>query len=631
MASGIHDWTYEAVPEAPGAVRFYDQNEKPLMLTGPTAAELANRIDTAKRNLAAAGGVGPQPVAGPGGGDPAENFDPKAPFADINLEPTRYTGPRTAPMGGSPTPTQPGALTGLANFAKGALGLGGAPASQSPPASIAAPAAPTGPVGGAVPLGFGLRRSPQGTIQKFGGGSKAVTSEDIEKKAEGARVLPTSQAVSTTGGFAPSEDYLRGSLDIAKRKAELLGEIRDTNAAALASDVSSKANQNAMLAQHAQEQQQLQAEIDKRVKEDEARAEQARNDYQGAKVDPNRIFAGEGGTLKAIAMAVSAALGAAGATLGRTENSAQNMINGIINRDIAAQEAEISVKRDSASNAMADLQRSGLTRDQSRTLLRQIQRDYVASLADKQAAESKLGENDSNYKMLKLGLEKETLDFLEKYRRESLGTRTEQVNGQYAFEKAATASGWHDVPDQIGTATKLQGIRETDADIAKKQADATKAANEAKTGPDQKSVPTERTDKIAKNVQAIGQALKVQEMLGTQRGSYSQPSGSLTPTWAPGDGGEKYDELEQATTALVTTEQSASGIGSTADDRANTEAKARGNNSIDGRRRGAEFIASEAAGRAILELSTLPPADQARILESMPPEVRAQILQKMSK
>jgi len=541
MAAGLQNWSYET-GDVPGSLRFFDENEKPLLLTGPTAAELASRIDTTKRNLEAAQVMGPQMVAknrvqaAPGSRSVriatdavpppvqavsaaaprkafnAEVYDPAAPFADINLEPTRYAGAQAA--------APPAAPVG------------------APPAAIARPT----DTGGPQPLGFGLRRSPQGTIQKFGGGSRAVTSADIEKKAAGARALPTSQIVSTTGGFEPSEEYLKASLDNARKRSGLAGEIKENNDRSIKTEIADTANTQALRAQHAQEQQQLQNEIDKRVKEDEARAEQARKEYQGAKVDPNRIFAGEGGTVKALVYAVSAALGAFGATLGRTENFAQNMINGIIDRDINAQEAEIAVKRDNASNAMADLQRSGLSRDQSRTLLRQIQKDYVSSLTDKQRAEAKLDENDSNYKMLKLGLEKDTIEFLEKYRRDSLGSRTQQVNSNYAYEQAARAGGWYDVPDQIGTAKSLQSIRETDADIEKKQADAAKAKAAAVTGADEVDVRAykEKVSQIEEGQSALERIAAMKGLAFNPRtGRYE---GDTSGTWGTGILGSEADQ-----------------------------------------------------------------------------------------
>lgn len=455
----LADWSYEPHESIPGAVTFYDPTDKPLTLTGGAAAEMRDRVERFKAAREAASVVGSQPVAGPGGGDAGTylaNWQPKAVPAAPAPDIIGPSGPGGASVPGATVPASTPVAPASAQRAPAPVATGGAPA-------------------GFQNVGFGIYRTPDGQLVKRTAGSPAVTKEMLEKRAAEAVATPQGMSTTRTGGFTPSEEYLQGMNANFQRQAALAEEIRDNAIRKDAAELEGIKAREAMVTQHMEEQRQMAAEIEDRVKQDQAAADRARKEYDSSKVDPNRIFSGDGGSLKALVFGVSAALGAFGATLGRTENYAQNTINGIINNDIRAQEAEIAIKRDGANNALAQLQRSGLSRDQSKILLRQIQTDYAMSQAERLRAEAKIPENNTQYQQLKLQLEQNQLQFNEDYRRASLGTRTEQVQSGFAFPRAGTAGGWTPVKDQVGTAKELQSIRQGEATIGKTEADTEKA------------------------------------------------------------------------------------------------------------------------------------------------------------
>lgn len=67
------------------------------------------------------------------------------------------------------------------------------------------------------------------------------------------------------------------------------------------------------------------------------------------KIDPNRIFSGEGGSFRQGMMALAQAFGALGAAYARTPNFAQQIVQSTIDRDIAAQKAELGKKQNQLS------------------------------------------------------------------------------------------------------------------------------------------------------------------------------------------------------------------------------------------------------------------------------------------
>lgn len=453
----VADYSYTKLPT--GGYQFQRPGEPPIrMPSGPGAEQLARRIAQTQANLAAYPDLR---VAGPGGGFDQAAFErrleeqsPKNQLAGISFE----------NLPGS-TPQSRAAAAERVGVAPAASAVAASPTQQT----------------GYKNLGLGYRMSPAGRIEEWvpaTGGSPGITTEQLQQRDADAVSQRVAKTETRQGGFEPSREYLEGVAANFQERERLAEDIRQSNLRTIQTESATVADTEALRAQHRQEQEQLQRTIDTRVKRDEEIAERARKEYEGAKLDPNRIFSGEGGALRRITYALSSALGAFGATLGRTENFALNQINSIIDNDIRAQENEIATKKDRADNALAQLQRSGLSQEQSRMLLRQIQLDHIGARAEKLRAQAKSTDVDNQAKALQLGLQREQLDFLEKYRRESEGVRSEEIRSQYAHAKAATAgrSGyWRESKDQLGTAKGLQGVEEGRADIGLKQANTEKA------------------------------------------------------------------------------------------------------------------------------------------------------------
>src|SRR6185503_14944057 len=106
------------------------------------------------------------------------------------------------------------------------------------------------------------------------------------------------------------------------------------------------------------------AQIQAQVQKDLDTKDRLQKEYGNAKVDPKRIFSGQGGTFRLIMASLSAGLGAAGSGLMAMgghpgqPNVAFEAINRAIDRDIAAQENEIKIKGAMADNALSQYTRS---------------------------------------------------------------------------------------------------------------------------------------------------------------------------------------------------------------------------------------------------------------------------------
>lgn len=517
----IADWTYEPDAERPGLIRFTDPDGKPTLLYGPPAAELASRIDATKAALESQ----------------------KAERTAQNAHQPRFAALDRIGNFGPPEPVPPHIMDVATRGAA-------APAPAPAPTQPALAPAPEGASAGPRNLGFGRRLTADGRIQRYVAGSPAVTREMLQARDEGAVAQRVAQSTTTQGGFEPSLEYLKGKLQVASEKADLLEEIRGQNMRqAIAEDQAAK-DRAALAAQHQREQAQMLSEIEKRVKQDEQLYEQARKEYAESKVNPERIFQGKEGTLRALTYALSAGLGAFGATLGRTENFAQKAIDNIIEQDIRAQEAEIAIRGKNADNALAQLQRSGLSREQARTLLRQIQSDFTMARADEMRAAAKIDAENANYKALKLKHEEDTLDFLERYRRESMGTRTQQVQSQFAHPRAATGGGWVDVADQLGEGEKALDLEAKRVDIDLKRAKAAAGGADDVEVRDYK----QRVAQVEEGQAALAEIAKLKGLTFNPR--TNRWEGDASGTWATGVLG--LDE-DQAYAAQV--ESLAPGIG----------------------------------------------------------------------
>ena len=291
-------------------------------------------------------------------------------------------------------------------------------------------------------VGFGVYRMPDGTLAERVGGRAAVTKEQNERQATQGTAMPVSASETVRGGFDPNQDFLEGMADVSidERAAADQRMERDMVVAEQAAQVARDQQVQAMAQQAEAQRQALAAEV--RVSRDQQIKDAAFKDYAEARIDPNRMFRGSDGTAKAIGAALSSGLGAFGAALTKTPNFAMQLIDSAIERDIRGQEAEIAVKRQAADNALTDLTKSGLTMEQSKGLLRQLQKEYAAKQAATLVAGNQIPEVMQRHQEWMTEHQKQRLMFEENYRQQSLGEATKAVASQVVYPQAGSAGGY---------------------------------------------------------------------------------------------------------------------------------------------------------------------------------------------
>jgi len=313
-------------------------------------------------------------------------------------------------------------------------------------------------------------------------GVSEITSEDIERDAASRRAVPVSGSVTTEGGHERDPFYERARVEL--EDEEILGVTAQQVAAhkQAKTEIDIAADLANTRAQQAAAELKINQEIAARVQRETEVAEKVRQTFESSSVDPNRMFKGEGGTATSIVAAIAAGLGAFGATLGRTENFALNSINGMIARDVAAQEADIRIRGAASDNALAQLNRSTGSLEQSKLLLTQMQTNWALARADQTRAAARIDAIDPKFNQIKTGLELAALDGAEKRRLEALGRNTATVNQQFAATRKAQAGYSYEAdigtPQQQVDFTKdVKDLEQAEANVQKTHADTAKTVS----------------------------------------------------------------------------------------------------------------------------------------------------------
>lgn len=405
---------YEPAPS--GGYMFQRANGSPLLFGGPEAEQLKARLDAANSATQTAG---LEQVGG---------YDNSPPSAD------QIQAFRDQVQGESPAAPPPAA----------------APGGQ---------------------LGYGLRVSPQGTIQKFSPGSAGTSQEQLQQKAGKGTALPRSESVTNQGGMEGDQEYLdaRNEANVDKR-LQLQQEGEQAISAAEA--------ESQLAAERFETQKRLMGEeqarvsdLQNRVARDEELKNKAFAEYTSSKVNPDRIFANPASRMLA---ALAAGAGAYAATISKSPNFALDIINQSIDRDIRAQEAAIKLKGDKANNLMGELRKSGMDLDQARAAAKGIQIQSERTQLDVLRAKNGVPALQSHYEKLDMAAQEGLREANEAYRQATIGKTTRTTNSVVEYPRAGSAGGFVDVADQLGTAAKVQGLQKGEADIAKTNRDATK-------------------------------------------------------------------------------------------------------------------------------------------------------------
>lgn len=422
---------YEPLPDLPGAYSFQTASGKPVTFGGPEAENLKARLDAAKAATATAGD------------NAAGGFDQVGNYGSAN-----------AP----PSPEQ------LQSF-RDKLQPPGAPA----PIFASAAGGPTRAPGGQ--LGYGLSVSPQGTIQKFVPGSAGVSKAQLQKADENAVAVRRGENEVVQAGTPQDQAYLdaRAEGNVDERLAAQAQGDRETAAAQAESDLAQKQfDQQQKLAG---EEAARQADLQTKFAREQQLHDNAVNEYTSSKVDPKRIFANP---VSKIASMLAAAGGAYAAIMTKTPNFAQQIIDSSIERDVRAQEAAIRLKGDKADNLLQNLRSTGLSLEQSRAAAKQIQLQKTQAEVGALRAKNAVPALQSHYDNIDLALQKSLLEANEQSRLAAVDKVTRSTAKGFEHERAATAGGFRDVGDQLGTAAKVQGLQKGETEIAKDRAAAEK-------------------------------------------------------------------------------------------------------------------------------------------------------------
>ncbi len=404
---------YEPNPEIPGAYNFARANGPPLTFGGGEAEQLKARLD-------AYNSVNQPQVAGPGGGAPDDA--PVAPPQGAG-----YAPPEPPPQ---PRGDQPVMLN-------------------------------------AMNTGWKLDETRR--PYREGARTAGVSQAQLQKKATQGTALPTAQSESVSGGFERDADYEEGAANA--RIDQSLARDRQREADLSAEQAGQDVARQQFVAQTAQlaEQQNMVKGIEAQVAQAQATRDAALKDYTGQKVEPERIFSGEGGGARRASSAIAVALGAYAATMGKTQNFAQQIVDNQISRDIAAQEADIRIKKDKSDTALGDLVRRGMTLDQAKGTLGTIQREWARNQIAQARGSSASEAINAKYDALDADFTKRGLEEAEDYRQKSLGTATKAVQAQIAYPQAGGGGGRvYATPDEaVALAGKTAGTEGTVAGTAK--------------------------------------------------------------------------------------------------------------------------------------------------------------------
>lgn len=487
------------------------------------------------------------------------------------------------------------------------------------PQQLAGPAVP-GDMGEQQPppleaLEGGVRRDPTtGAVLQYQPGTAGVSQAQLERKAAQGVTLPVSQQRSVQGGFEPSEAAIAGMREVDARRVSTAEEA--TALARRAAESERTAAEAEMFAQgeRLRVQQEKERRIASEVKAAEDRRLQAELEYKSGRVDPKRIFSGEGGELRQIGAAIASALGAFGAAMTGSGNFAQQIIQSSIDRDIEAQKEEIRVKGAAADNALNDLMSRRMTQGQAEAALRAQMLDYSAAVARWRQAQY----GDENARIAGDALYADLLEAKTKqeeaYRQESLGIATETVTAQVAYPRAASPGGWRPVSPE--RAQKL-----TEGHQAIKAGPKGAAGNPANA-----EVALKVTQQLSEDASAARDASELLKELrgavkpGQEPATFWGPSGSIPGSGVFGGDTAGFRAIQAKTDSLSRWRQQSDKV-----DQKQAANAVEGNGSVAERIRGAESVLNDASDRLVRTLAGMKPDEAQTMFRSLPTDVQAEV------
>lgn len=319
-----------------GSYSFTDTTGRSRVFAGPDAERAAKALEKLKAQeqsqMTAAAPApasdtrtdAPAPVPGAAGAGGAPGFEPVGnPGGFGGQVPSDFSRPDPAPAAAPAAPT-----------------------TQGPPPSIAreTPAPATGGTGGGTPR---LSDGKGGYFVQDEGGQWLHWTPP--KAGSKGGLIEKTRTVQ--GGFERDPEYERTKGELAK--ADLATVQNAANEQLALSEHLRAAAASEMEAQkQAAEQQRLEIEYtNRRVQEAEALHQRALQDYQSSDTKP------EFSTVEQVIGALSAALGAIGAGMTGGENFGLSLVKASVQERVRQEESALALKKETADNALAQLQR----------------------------------------------------------------------------------------------------------------------------------------------------------------------------------------------------------------------------------------------------------------------------------
>lgn len=522
---------YSAGP-APGSFAFSLQDGTQKIAYGPEAEQLAQMLERQKASQ-------PQPVAQAGG---ARGFSEMAGMGG-------YGGAQVADV----PPPNPAVQT--AGPPPQALARppeqGGAQAPQVAQQPV--------PIARSASGGIIVRDPTTGTFAEVRQGSPGVSRAQLAARAGQGVQTPVSASQVVQGGFDRNADYEEAMANAAIDQRMALDATSQALTGAADAERQFRAERAADAAKDLAFDQRKQAEVETLHKRDLATYERAQEEVRTSKIEPNRIFSGEGGTLRAIGAAVAAGLGAFGASLARTPNFALDIINRAIDRDISAQEVALAKGQKAEDNALRQWMNSGATLEQAKAGVRAQQLAYADQKAAEIAAANKSPQIQAAYQSQSAEIQAKLAQTLETYRVQSLGQRTAEVSSRYAYPQGGSRGGV--VPIALGDAQTLAGIAKTEREGTGPRGEmGAKAAGQI-AGLDAIGERLQGKDAKAEAFAPEGQNIVTRGL----RGAVNTVAGERT--WLPGSPEQRADaqEFDQIRNDLMSQTSLANGQGAMSD------------------------------------------------------------------
>lgn len=416
-----------------GSYSFTDTTGRSRVFAGPDAERAAKALEKLKAQeqsqMTAAAPApasdtrtdAPAPVPGAAGAGGAPGFEPVGnPGGFGGQVPSDFSRPDPAPAAAPATPT-----------------------TQGPPPSIAreTPAPAAGGTGGGTPR---LSDGKGGYfVQDEGGQWLHWTPPKAGSK--GGLIEKTR---SVKGGFERDPEYERTKGELAKADLATVQNAANEQLA-LSEHLRAAAASEMQAQQQAAEQQRLEMDFtNRRVQEAEALHQRALQDYQSSDTKP------EFSTVEQVIGALSAALGAFGAGMTGGENFGLSLVKASVQERVRQEESALSLKKETADNALAQLQRETgslelAKRSLEGILLKQAENKWRA-IASVEQDINKKAEADRQAIAIAGAYE----DWLNAYRQAAGGEVTRSL--QYVAPTAGSRGGFQ-LPT-IDQAEKLTGL-----------------------------------------------------------------------------------------------------------------------------------------------------------------------------